>query len=73
MPEVAAVREVVVTLTPTAAMLSDSAFVVVAERLSVTRTVKLEVPEPAGVPLIVPLLDRLNPLGSIVPPAMAQV
>ena len=51
---------------------SDSALVVVAETLSVTRTVKLEVPAADGVPLIVPLLDRLKPMGSA-PLASAHV
>ena len=45
-------------------IVSDSAAVVVAEALSVTRTVKLLDPALPGVPEIVPPAARLNPAGS---------
>ena len=44
-------------------MVKDSAAVVDADALSVTRTVKLLVPDAAGVPAIVPLAARVNPDG----------
>ena len=45
-------------------MVSESAFVVDVDALSVTRTVKLLDPAVPGVPDIVPLAARLNPAGS---------
>ena len=44
-------------------IVSDSAAVVDADALSVTRTVKLLVPAATGVPAKVPLADRVNPDG----------
>jgi hypothetical protein len=65
MPLVSPGREEVVMDNP-AAMLIDNALVAVAPAASVTRTVKLDVPEDDGVPLITPppLEIGPNPAGS---------
>lgn len=67
------------------AMLIESAFVACRAGLlvSVTLTVKFEVPPVVGVPLITPVPDRVRPAGSVpvamdqayggVPPAAANV
>jgi hypothetical protein len=46
-------------------MVTEKAFVAVAEVESVTWTVKLEVPAPEGVPLRTPPAERLRPAGTV--------
>jgi len=52
-------------------MVSDNALVADSNVLSVTRTVKVLVPDVAAVPARVPVADRVNPVGSA-PPATAH-
>ncbi len=53
-------------------MTIERALVAVAATLSVTRTVKLNVPAAVGVPVIAPALERDSPVGSD-PTVTAQV
>src|SRR4029079_17918303 len=57
-------NRVVVVIDGAVAMVIDSALVAVAPTLSVTFSVKLNIPAAVGVPVIAPLLARLNPPGS---------
>ena len=61
----ALLKELVVIASAAAGTTSVNALVALPEALSVTFTVKLAVPESVGVPLIVPLLERLRPVGRV--------
>jgi hypothetical protein len=58
-------KGVTVVITKAAATVTEIALVVVADALSVTRTVKLEVPDALGVPPRTPALFRVRPEGSV--------
>jgi hypothetical protein len=63
-PLVASGNGDVVVMASTALMVIDRAAEAVCEPLSTTRTVKFEVPAVDGVPLIVPVEDRISGAGS---------
>ena len=53
-------------------MVSENALVMVWLSPPVNRTVKLEAPEPVGVPLITPAVERFRPVGNV-PETRVQV